>query len=113
MSGNPVVVKDALGGVGLTECKVTFTPTQAGTGTPSPDNIRPISGRDSVKVERQEDAQTTALTLPRTIYGGEVDAQTGGGKETWRLLTLTGQEKISYFYNAVLLGLKGTGCLRL
>lgn len=52
VSGNPVVVKDALGGVGLTECKATFTPTQAGTGTPSPDNIRPISGRDSVKVER-------------------------------------------------------------
>lgn len=52
VSGNPVVVKDALGGVGLTECKATFTPTQAGTGTPSPDNIRPISGRTSVKVER-------------------------------------------------------------
>lgn len=50
--GNPVVVKDALGGMGLTECKANFTPTQAGTGTPSPDNIRPISGRTSVKVER-------------------------------------------------------------
>lgn len=52
VSGNPVVVKDALGGVELKECKATFTPTQAGTGTPSPDNIRPISGMDSVKVER-------------------------------------------------------------
>ena len=109
VSGNPVVVKDALGGVGLTECKVTFTPTQAGTGTPSPDNIRPISGRDSVKVERQEDAQTTALTLPRTIYGGEVDAQTGGGKETWRLLTLTGQEKSHIFTTLFYLDLKAPG----
>lgn len=109
VSGNPVVVKDALGGMGLTECKVTFTPTQAGTGTPSPDNIRPISGRDSVKVERQEDAQTTALTLPRTIYGGEVDAQTGGGKETWRLLTLTGQEKSHIFTTLFYLDLKTPG----
>lgn len=109
VSGNPVVVKDALGGVGLTECKATFTPTQAGTGTPSPDNIRPISGRDSVKVERQEDAQTTALTLPRTIYGGEVDAQTGGGKETWRLLTLTGQEKSHIFTTLFYLDLKAPG----
>lgn len=109
VSGNPVVVKDALGGMGLTECKVTFTPTQAGTGTPSPDNIRPISGRDSVKVERQEDAQTTALTLPRTIYGGEVDAQTGGGKETWRLLTLTGQEKSHIFTTLFYLDLKAPG----
>lgn len=87
VSGNPVVVKDALGGMGLTKCKASFTPTQAGTGTPSPDNIRPISGRNSVKVERQEDAQTTALTLPRTIYGGEVDAQTGEGQETWAIDT--------------------------
>lgn len=90
--GNPVVVKDALGGVGLKECKATFTPTQAGTGTPSPDNIRPISGRDSVKVERQEDAQTTALTLPRTIYGGEVDVQTGKGVEMYKVVTLDGTE---------------------
>lgn len=52
VSGNPVVVKDALGGVELKECKATFTPTQAGTGTPSPDNIRPISGRSGVKIER-------------------------------------------------------------
>lgn len=90
VSGNPVVVKDALGGMGLTECKASFTPTQAGTGTPSPDNIRPISGRNSVKVERQEDAQTTTLTLPHTIYSGEVDAQTGEGVETWKLITPDG-----------------------
>lgn len=92
VSGNPVVVKDALGGVGLTECKATFTLTQAGTGTPSPDNIRPISGRDSVKVERQEDSQTTTLTLPRTMYGGEVDVRTGAGQATWKLLALDGTE---------------------
>lgn len=92
VSGNPVVVKDALGGVGLTKCKATFTLTQAGTGTPSPDNIRPISGRDSVKVERQEDSQTTTLTLPRTMYGGEVDVRTGAGQATWKLLALDGTE---------------------
>lgn len=33
-------------------CKVSWEPTQEGSGDPSPDNIRPISGRDSVKVER-------------------------------------------------------------
>lgn len=30
----------------------SWEPTQAGSGDPSPDNIRPISGRDAVKVER-------------------------------------------------------------
>lgn len=33
-------------------CKVSWDPTQEGNGDPSPDNIRPISGRDSVTVER-------------------------------------------------------------
>lgn len=32
------------------------------------------------------------LTLPRTIYGGTVDAVTGEGQETWKLLTLDGME---------------------
>ena len=35
---------------------------------------------------------TTTLTLPSTVYGGEVDAVTGAGKETWALLTLDGTE---------------------
>lgn len=38
--------------------------------------------------------QTTTLTLPHTIYGGTVDAATGGeGQETWKLLMLDGTEK--------------------
>lgn len=36
--------------------------------------------------------QTATLTLPRTIYGGTVDAVTGDGQETWKLVTLDGTE---------------------
>lgn len=36
--------------------------------------------------------QTATLTLPRTIYGGTVDAVTGEGQETWKLVTLDGTE---------------------
>ena len=36
--------------------------------------------------------QTTTLTLPHTIYGGTVDAVTGEGQETWKLVTLDGTE---------------------
>ena len=36
--------------------------------------------------------QTTALTLPTTIYGGTVDAATGEGQETMKLLTLDGND---------------------
>lgn len=33
-------------------CKVSLEPTQEGSGTPSPENIRPIKGRESVTVTR-------------------------------------------------------------
>lgn len=36
--------------------------------------------------------QTNTLTLPETVYGGEVDAVTGEGQETWKMLTLDGTE---------------------
>lgn len=188
-TGNPVVCYPVVGS--KLGCKVSWEPTQEGAGDPSPDNIRPISGRDAVKVERcgenlldearfpisktknhlmitskmtlpagtytvcilsvangvyangadvdhtydsnkhtftlarptavqlkaywinerpEKDehiwlvkgnewraytpytGQTATLTLPRTIYGGEVDAVTGEGQETWKLLTLDGTE---------------------
>lgn len=34
--------------------------------------------------------QTNTLTLPETVYGGEVDAVTGEGQETWKILTFDG-----------------------
>lgn len=36
--------------------------------------------------------QTSTLTLPRTIYGGEVDAVTGDGQETWQAKSFNGTE---------------------
>lgn len=86
-SGNPVVCYPVAGSkLGV---KVNWEPTQEGEGTPSPDNIRPIHGRDSVSITRQEDELSMTLTLPSTGYGGEVGAD-GAGQETWVLLTLTG-----------------------
>lgn len=49
-SGNPVVCYPVAGyELGV---KAKWEPAQEGTGTPSPENIRPIHGRDSVQVER-------------------------------------------------------------
>lgn len=221
-TGNPMVCYPVAGyPLG---CKVSWEPTQEGSGTPSPENIRPIKGRDSVTVERcggnlldsvpelpiriyknspnvvvrggtlpagqytmdvrldvipggealgaalikyeladgtekyfvprasNETSVTTAfetaikvitvvnygnidgnitgislvhgttaptaytpyigqtatLTLPRTIYGGTVDAVTGEGQKTWKLLTLDGTEKWETWgvnkYNAAVTG---------
>lgn len=74
-------------------CKVSWEPTQDGSGDPSPDNVRPIKGRDSVTVTQQESGKITTLTLPHTIYGGTVDAVTGEGQETWKMLALDGTEQ--------------------
>ena len=49
-SGNPVVCYPIAGyPLGV---KAKWEPVQEGTGTPSPENIRPIKGRDSVTVDR-------------------------------------------------------------
>ena len=79
VSGNPVTCTPVegypLGAV------VTLEPKQAGSGDPSPDNVRPISGRDRVRVtvSNESESRDYDLTLPETIYGGTVDAVTGVG----------------------------------
>ena len=70
-----------------------WEPHQEGEGDPSPENVRPISGRESVSVTVSDstgDGTTHTLTLPETIYGGELDAATGAGMETWRYMELDG-----------------------
>lgn len=37
--------------------------------------------------------QSNTLTLPSTIYGGEVDAVSGEGQDTWKSVSLDGTEK--------------------
>lgn len=49
-------------------------------GTTAPTTYTPYNG------------QTNTLTLPETVYGGEVDAVSGDGKGTWKMLTLDGTE---------------------
>ena len=94
VSGNPVIchpVEDyPLSAV------VTLEPKQAGTGDPSPDNVRAISGWDSVTVTQSKDeaqVKQITLTLPETIYGGTVDAVTGVGEKAWECIEFDGTEK--------------------
>ena len=69
---------DFNGSAGIT---ATVEDLMLGAGTTAPTAYTPYTG------------QTTALTLPHTIYGGTVDAVTGEGQETQKLLTLDGTEK--------------------
>ena len=84
VSGNPVTCHPVEGYP--LSAAVTLKPKQEGTGDPSPENVRPISGYNSVTVTQSKDeaqVKQITLTLPETVYGGTVDAVTGEGSEEW------------------------------
>lgn len=58
-------------------------------GTTAPTTYAPYTG------------QTATLTLPRTIYGGTVDAVTGEGQETWSTETISRIESIGELTSVV------------
>ena len=89
-TGNPVVCYPVAGYP--LDVTVSWEPVQEESGTPNPENIRPIKGRDSVTITRQEDNQVITLTLPETVYGGEVDAVAGDGNNNTKIITLDGNE---------------------
>ena len=83
VSGNPVTC-NPVEGYPLSAV-VTLEPKQAGSGDPSPDNVRGISGWDSIKVTVSNDSKSHDydITLPETVYGGTVDAVTGEGNNQY------------------------------
>lgn len=96
-TGNPATfttdVKKAL--TGLT---IPFAPKQAGTGDPSPSNVRAISGFDSITVSRSgedtsnPDTFVIAFGNAGTVYGGELNAITGVMTVTMAYRRFTGSE---------------------
>lgn len=65
-SGNPIVITDCAGGKARS-LVTTIEPIQEGEGDPSPTNIRPISGRNSVTVD---DVGKNLLSLNFTEESG-------------------------------------------
>lgn len=75
-SGNPIAISDA-SGLDAKEVKINLEPIQdLSHGDPSPTNICPISGRNSVNITVNEDTET--INFDETIYGGEIDVKNGG-----------------------------------
>lgn len=103
VSGNPVTCTPVEGyPLGIV---VTLEPKQAGTGDPSPDNVRSITGMDRVKVtvSNESESRDYDLTLPETIYGGTVDAVTGVGSEEWAFVEFDGTENWEMNSNNIVL----------
>lgn len=67
-SGNPVVCYPVAGyALGV---KAKWEPMQEGTGTPSPENIRPIKGRANVRVERCGENLLKITPFAKTVNKG-------------------------------------------
>lgn len=67
-TGNPIVVPPYKA---ITSLNISFSPQQAGTGDPSPENIRPISGWDEVTVNVRGKnllAYSGEVVIPQNIY---------------------------------------------
>ena len=79
-SGNPVTIKTQ-SAQAAKQTVITMLPIQSGSGTPSPDNVRPISGRTdvSVIVKDSDDVTQSTITidLGQNVYGGTLDVETG------------------------------------
>lgn len=80
-TGSIVTFNSQYAGLPLKSHKVAVTATQSGSGTPSPDNVRPISGYNAINIS-QSGADTSTptvhtITIGSTVYGGEYDARTG------------------------------------
>lgn len=62
----------------LVSAKFGMIATQSGSGTPTPSNIRAINGYSSLSISRSSTSPMGwIVTLPSTIYHGEVDAVNG------------------------------------
>ena len=80
---NHIQITDGAGGLACPEVLCSIVPSQSGSGTPSPSNVRPISGFSSAVLTRDQGTGTTPTTytaaLGRTVYGGSIDFVSGQG----------------------------------
>lgn len=68
-SGNPVVVSDCIKGYPM-KITASWEPTQAGSGDPSPENIRAISGRNDVTVTGCGENLLNITPFNKTVENG-------------------------------------------
>ena len=75
----------------ITSCKVYFSPRQEGSGDPSPENVRNITGWDGVNVtmrgENGEANYNVDWSSAGTLYGGYVDLVSGELYQDWEMVS--------------------------
>ena len=92
-SGNPISISGLKSNQLAVNPIITFEPIQAGSGIPSPSNVRAISGYNKIEVLSANGSDPTAQgyikttdlseSLGQTVYGGTLDLRSGKMTVTW------------------------------
>ena len=87
VSGNPAVFSDGTA-TNLKALSITFTPTQSGSGDPSSENIRPISGVSPVLVSRAGKSMLGGVNLANAMLALKPNS-TNPNALSWNATTRT------------------------
>lgn len=108
--GSPATFPDGADGIPVKSLTVSITPAQAGSGTPSVDNVRLITGFTACNLTAN--GTTIQIAFPAeagTVYLGELDVTAGtltvsgafrafDGTESWGTYSQPGYPTRKYFY---------------
>jgi hypothetical protein len=75
-TGNPLLIRTSEAQNAISTI-LSFSPNQSGSGTPSPQNIRPIEGWTEVGLGVNSETPTITIDLGGTYYGGTIDLENG------------------------------------
>lgn len=76
------------------DVQVEITPTQEGTGDPSPENVRPIVGWEAVNIHQSNEDQdkTYTVQLGQTVYGGKISISDGAVQTIYAVVEFDGSD---------------------
>jgi len=95
-SGNPISIADLKSAQIALNPVITFEPIQAGSGTPSPSNIRAISGYDKIEVSS---CGKNLFNLDDILVGTYFDGKWSWGGSTSKLFDLKFKENTQYTFS--------------
>jgi len=100
-TGNPIEIADAASAP-IVKCVTEIQGYQEGSGTPSPDNIRPITAYTEGEIEVSDgDGNTTThtTTYPSAIYRGSEDCVEGEVTEEWKKVVFDGSNDEQWYFS--------------
>ena len=82
-----ITFNDTYGNIPLVTCDSLISGYQEGSGTPSPDNVRPLHAFSSATLT--ENGNTHTFTFGQSIYQGEIDWNNGIIRGDWLIVDMT------------------------